>query len=113
MHNNEGAPMTESKYAVPEDFVEVTEQMFYEEWQAEPDRVKCAKCDERVGGWWTCDDYNPDVDRLVFAEAWLLPDESVVCEECKDKMLTDAELSTAQLDAVLAAIEAADVPGEV
>jgi hypothetical protein len=106
--NHKGNDMAGTNNFAPEDFVEVTEQMFYEEWQAEPDRVKCHRCDERVGGWWTCDDYNPDVDRLAFCEAWVLPDESVVCDGCKDEMLVQAEANAAQLDAVLAAIEADD-----
>ena len=88
----------------PEDFTEVTIGD-WTDWNVGEGERWCDVCENTVGLYLGRSDVNPDVDREQWASCWSVdPWEGVVCDDCRNLLLEQAEEAQAAYDAA--------VPGE-
>jgi hypothetical protein len=71
---------------VPEDFREIT-RAEWEEEGIEESSVSCFRCSDVVGLFIGRSYLNPDVERYGWVTCYELPDDKIVCDDCKTVLL--------------------------
>ena len=87
---------------VPEDFVEVTVED-WTDWNVGEAEAECDLCEAMIGFYLHCSD--PSLPETGAWATCFVVDDKVVCEDCREWLLSESERAEAELEAALSASE--------